>query len=75
MPSPIIVLLPRPASKQPAVVLELKYDQSAETAIVQIHDNHYGEMLKDFFGEVVLVGINYYKKTKRHECKIERARK
>ena len=54
-----IVLLPRPASKQPAVVLELKYDQSAETAIAQIHNNHYGEALKDFVGDVVLVGINY----------------
>lgn len=70
-----IVLLPRPASKQPAVVLELKYDQSAETAIAQIHNNHYGEALKDFVGDVVLVGINYDKKTKRHDCKIERISK
>lgn len=70
-----IVLLPRPACKQPAVVLELKYDHSAETAITQIHDKHYGEALKDFVGEVVLVGINYDKKTKRHECKIERVTK
>lgn len=67
-----IVLLPRPACNQPAVVLELKYDHSAETAITQIHNKHYGHALKDFVGEVVLVGINYDKKTKRHDCKIER---
>lgn len=70
-----IVLLPRPACKQPALVLELKYDHSAETAIAQIHNNHYGDSLKDFIGEVVLVGINYNKKTKLHECKIERITK
>jgi len=28
--------------------------------------------LKDYVGEVVLVGINYDKKTKKHECVIER---
>lgn len=70
-----IVLLPRPARKQPAVVLELKYDHSADTAISQIRHNHYGDALKDFVGEVVLVGINYDKKTKLHECKIERITK
>lgn len=70
-----IVLLPRPACKQPAVVLELKYDHSAETAITQIHDNHYGDALKDFVGEVVLVGINYDKKIKLHDCKIVRKTK
>jgi hypothetical protein len=66
-----IVLLPRPACNQPAVVLELKYDYSAETAITQIHNNHYGVALKDFVGDVVLVGINYDKKSKQHDCKIE----
>ena len=66
-----IVLLPRQACNQPAAVLELKYDHSAETAITQIHNNCYGDALKDFVGEVVLVGINYDKKAKRHECKIE----
>lgn len=70
-----IVLLPRPTSKQPAVVLELKYDHSADTAITQIHNNHYGDALEVFIGDVVLVGINYDKKTKRHDCKIEKIAK
>lgn len=67
-----VVLVPRPACKQPAVVLELKYNQSADTAIAQIHDKKYAGVLLNFVGEVVLVGINYDKKTKLHECKIEK---
>jgi hypothetical protein len=67
-----VVLIPRPNCNKPAVVLELKYDQSADTAIAQIHDRRYAGMLKDFTSEVVLVGINYDKATKKHECRIER---
>ena len=67
-----IVLLPRPACKLPAIVLELKFDQSAETAIAQIREKRYAGVLLNHVGEVVLVGINYDKNTKRHECKIEK---
>ena len=66
-----IVLLPRPDRAIPAVVLELKYDKSADTAIFQIHERRYAGVLKDFVGGVVLVGINYDKETKQHDCKIE----
>ena len=65
-----IVLLPRPTCKQPAVVLELKYNQSADTAISQIREKRYTGVLQDFAGDVVLVGINYDKQTKLHECMI-----
>ena len=67
-----IVLIPRCACKLPAVVLELKYNQSSDSAIAQIHEKHYSGVLMNFVGEVVLVGINYNKNTKVHECKIER---
>ena len=66
-----IVLLPRPAFRQPAIVLELKYNHSAETAIAQIRHNRYSDALQDYVGDVVLVGINYDKKTKQHDCLIE----
>lgn len=66
-----IVLLPRPTRQLPALVLELKYDKTADTAISQIHERRYDGVLKDFAGEVVLVGINYNKDTKKHECEIE----
>ena len=58
-----LVLLPRPSCKQPAVVLELKYNQSAETAITQIHNKRYPDALKSYTGDVVLVGINYDKQS------------
>ena len=64
--------MPRPICNHTAVVLELKYDKSADTAIEQIHDKRYDGFLSDFAGEVVLVGINYDKATKHHECKIEK---
>ena len=50
----------------------LKYNRSAEVAIEQIKEKRYSEALKEYAGEVVLVGINYNKETKRHECVIER---
>ena len=67
-----IVLLPCPTCNQPAVVLDLKYDKSADTAITQIHERRYAGTLIDFIDDVVLVGINYDKTTKLHECKIDR---
>ena len=70
-----IVLLPRPNRNMPAVVLELKYDHSAETAIDQIKDKRYTDSLLDYVGEVVLVGVNYDKESKRHQCVIERVAK
>ena len=70
-----IVLLPRPSCKLPAVVLELKYNQSVAAAISQIHKKHYAKSLQDYTGDVVLVGINYDKQTKQHACKIERINK
>ena len=67
-----IVLLPRSACNNPAIVLELKCNQSADTAIAQIHEKRYAGILKDYVGEVVLVGINYDRTIKLHGCKIER---
>ena len=70
-----IVLVPRRDVDMPAIVLELKYNHSAETAIDQIKAKHYTESLADYAGEVVLVGINYDKGSKSHQCVIERVLK
>lgn len=67
-----IVLLPNRNVDKPAVVLELKFNHSADTAIAQIKEKRYAGMLLDYVGNVLLVGINYDKKTKKHECVIER---
>lgn len=55
--------------------MELKYNQSADTAITQIHQKRYAVSLHDYVGDVVLVGIDYDKKTKQHKCQIERINK
>ena len=67
-----IVLIPYRNIDKPAIVIELKYNKSAEGAIKQIKEKQYVDAMRGFVGEIVLVGINYDKRTKRHECKIER---
>ena len=53
----------------------MKWDKSAEGAIAQIKKRNYPAAIKEFGGEILLVGINYDKKTKEHSCKIEEYRK
>ena len=60
------------ADAYPALLVELKWNQNAETALKQIKEKRYAEALKDYAGELVLVGINYDKKTKEHSCSIEK---
>lgn len=66
-----IVFLPRKHSDKPAMVVELKYDQSAEGAIEQIKERKYMQILEAYRGNILLVGINYDKKNKEHHCRIE----
>lgn len=70
-----IVMIPYRNVDKPAIVLELKYDKTANTAINQIKGKSYSETLRNYVGDVVLVGINYDKKTKRHSCEIERIKR
>lgn len=65
-----VVYLPKHDSGWPALVIELKWDKSAEGAIDQILEKQYPDALKDYGSEIILVGINYDPKTKKHECKI-----
>lgn len=60
------------AHDYPALVVELKWNKSAETAIQQIKSKNYSNMLEQFKGDILLVGINYDKKSKKHNCKIEK---
>ena len=66
-----LVLMPRKKSDLPAILLELKKDQSANTAIEQIRHKQYQGKVLEYDGRVILVGINYDSKSKKHECKIE----
>ena len=67
-----LVMIPRRNVNKPALVIELKFNHSADTAIDQIKRKEYPAKLAEYTGEILLVGINYDKETKQHTCKIER---
>lgn len=56
---------------KPAIVVELKWDKSARGAIEQIKERKYCESLKEYYGNILLVGVNYERDTKVHTCIIE----
>ena len=66
-----IVLIPRKNVDSPAIVLELKYNQDADTAISQIKRRQYPEKVAQYTNRLLLVGINYDKQQKTHQCVIE----
>jgi len=67
-----IVYLPKEHSNKPAMLVELKYGKSAEGAIAQIKEKKYVGSLREYQGNLLLVGINYDKETKEHQCVIEK---
>ena len=68
-----ICFIPRKLyADKPAAVIELKWDKDAHGAIEQIKNKQYVEALKDYQGNLLLAGINYDKKTKKHSCVIEK---
>ena len=69
-----LVYLPKSGVNKPALLIELKFYKSAQSAITQIKEKNYLQFFKDYKGEVLLVGINYSKDTKTHQCIIERAK-
>ena len=68
-----LVFIPKKQfAEKPALVVELKWDKGAEGAIKQIKDKKYFESLEEYKNNMLLVGINYDRKTKTHKCKIEK---
>lgn len=65
------IMVPRKAGI-PGIVLELKYNGTPEEAIEQIKGRNYVVGLPEWVKETLLVGINYNKKTKWHECQMEK---
>ena len=59
----------------PAFIVELKWNRNADTALQQIKQNDYPQSLKQYTGNILLVGINYDKKDKVHRCVIETCKK
>ena len=67
-----IVYIPQKYAPEPALIVELKWDKTAESALQQIKDKKYPSVLKGFGGDALLVGINYDMDDKIHTCKIEK---
>lgn len=59
----------------PALIVELKWNQSAETAIQQIREKKYVASVENYTGDILFVGINYSKKNKEHTCMIKKFNK
>ena len=55
----------------PAMIIELKNNKSAESAISQIKEKKYDDLLEHYRGDLLFVGINYDPDTKEHQCRIE----
>ena len=53
------------------MILELKVDHKPEEAIAQIKEKEYCRSLQEYHGNLLLVGINYDRKTREHTCCIE----
>ncbi len=54
----------------PAIIVELKYDKDADTAINQILRKEYPAKVAQYTDRLLLVGISYNRETRLHECKI-----
>ncbi len=67
-----VVFIPKRDTSLPAMIVELKWNESSESAIGQIKERNYPAIMTGYTGEIVIVGINYDEKTKGHSCKIER---
>ena len=71
------VFIPKPeySEEYPALLVELKWNKNAATAVRQIKEKRYPSALEHYTGKILLVGISYNKKTKEHHCLIEKYEK
>jgi hypothetical protein len=67
-----VVYLPKQGSAMPIMVVELKWNKSAESALDQIRNRNYPQVLEGFGSDILLVGVNYDEKSKKHTCVIEK---
>ena len=69
-----IVLIPRKNVDSPAIVIELKVDKDADSALDQIRRKQYPAKVAEYAANLLLVGISYDRQTKQHSCRIETCR-
>ena len=56
--------------EHPAIIIELKINESTGKALQQIQSRQYFDALDNYKGNLLFVAINYDKDTKKHECEI-----
>lgn len=56
----------------PGIIVELKYNKSTAEGILQIEKRRYPRAFSDQVKEILLVAVNYDKKTKKHQCSIRK---
>ena len=61
--------------KDPAILIELKCNHDADTAIKQIKNKNYPKVFENYLDNLLMIGVNYDTKTKIHECVIEKYQK
>ena len=67
-----LVMIPRRNVSKPALVIELKFNNTSNTAIDQIKRKQYPAKIAEYTGDILLVGISYDRDSKLHTCNIER---
>ena len=67
-----IVYLPKVEYKDtyPALIIELKLDDSTENAISQIKSRDYCKGVSEYTNNILIIAITYDKKSKQHFCEI-----
>lgn len=60
------------AAKMLYAYYDYSSDKDADSAINQIHRKQYPAKVAEHTGDLLLVGINYDKNLKTHQCKIEK---
>ena len=71
-----LVFIPKSPTR-PALLVELKYNENADTALEQIRRNRYPSRLELYKGNIIAVGISYNRNLssdapgfKHHSCHI-----
>ena len=66
-----IAFIPINKPHKPIIIIELKWNKAAASTIEQIKQRNYPTIFKKYENDILLVGITYDEKTKKHSCVIE----
>ena len=70
-----IIFWPRRETNHPPIIVELKWNKTENAALQQMKEKNYPAALSGYKGDILLVGVAYNVKTKKHSCVIEKITK